>query len=118
MEAGDLESAIKIHKKAIEKNKETPDAHWNLSLALLLSGDYENGWEEYEWRTKRRNKQGKTHAVPLCEKWNGEKLQKGSNLLLVSEQGLGDTLQFMRYATVLKIKADLFHCLLSQGHKA
>lgn len=102
MEEGDLRSAIRTHKKAIEKNKEAPDTHWNLSLAMLLNGDYENGWEEYEWRTKKENYQCMTHALPLCEKWNGEKLQKGSNLLLVSEQGLGDTLQFMRYAIPLR----------------
>ena len=86
---------------------------------MLLGGDHKNGWEKYEWRTKQEKELAKPHAQLKCDQWSGElALQTTSQLLLVTEQELGNTLQFMRYATVLKTKADLFHCLLSQGYKA
>jgi hypothetical protein len=70
---------------------------------MLLGGDYKNGWEEYEWRTKTEKNISKPHALPKCDQWSGEPaITTTSQLLLVTEQGLGDTLQFMRYATALR----------------
>ena len=70
---------------------------------MLIGGDYKNGWEKYEWRTKRDKEPVQPHALPACSEWNGRSnLNQSDQLLLVSEQGLGDTLQFMRYAIALK----------------
>ena len=70
---------------------------------MLLVGNYKNGWEKYEWRKKIEKETVIPHALPKCHECSGEVAFKQSNqLLLVTEQGLGDTLQFMRYATVLR----------------
>ena len=102
-EQGDLDAAIAFYNKALEHKPNFPEAHWNSSLAMLLGGDYKNGWEKYEWRTKKEKNTSKPHAIPKCNQWSDElTLITTSQLLLVTEQGLGDTLQFMRYATALR----------------
>ncbi|MFL0770875.1 MAG: DUF6165 family protein [Prochlorococcus sp.] len=70
---------------------------------MLLGGDYKNGWEKYEWRSKEKKEPAKPHALPKCILWSGEiAINQINQLLLVTEQGLGDTLQFMRYALALR----------------
>lgn len=99
---GNIAAAIDCFNHAIALRPNYLDAHWNASLALLLGGDYKNGWEKYECRINREEQTTKPHASPQCSFWNGDSLPLQSHLLLVSEQGLGDTLQFMRYAITLK----------------
>ena len=101
---GAIHDAIKTYKEAISIDPQNPEPHWNYSLTLLLSGNFQAGWEEYEWRTKRDNEIYKVHADPKCNRWDGNTLTSCTNkqLLLVAEQGLGDTLQFMRYMTAFK----------------
>ena len=100
---GDLIGAAEYYRKAIKLQPHYPEAHWNFSLTMLLGGDYKNGWEKYEWRTKNSKNAVLPHAIPMCGQWNNENtLKETLQLLLVSEQGLGDTLQFMRYAIALR----------------
>ena len=102
-EQGELNAAITAYNRALELNPNYTDAHWNASLTMLLAGDYKNGWEHYEWRSKKEKNVLKPHALPKCRQSIGEvALRTTSSLLVVSEQGLGDTLQFMRYALFLK----------------
>ena len=99
-----FDEALKNYDKAISLTPDAVDTRWNRSLLLLCSGDYEEGWREYENRTKLK------HAVLSYDKskfhgreWLG--LQQSVNratILLRSEQGLGDTIQFCRYVKVLK----------------
>ena len=98
---GDPDTAIHFYKKALKNSPNHPDAHWNIALAMLLQGDYINGWKKYEWRFKH-DSMDNPHAMPICKIWNGNTLKEKNRLLLVSEQGLGDTLQFMRYAITLR----------------
>jgi len=102
-ERGDLDAAIASYNSAIQIKPDYPDAQWNSSLTMLLAGDYKNGWERYEWRFKKKNDAAKPHALPKCIPWNCETAFNQTNqLLLVTEQGLGDTLQFMRYVNALR----------------
>jgi len=102
-EQGDLDAAIASYNTALQLKPNYPEAHWNSSLAMLLGGDYKNGWEKHEWRIKKEKNTLKPHALPKCDQWSDElTLNTTSQLLLVTEQGLGDTLQFMRYATALR----------------
>jgi tetratricopeptide (TPR) repeat protein len=94
---GRMAEAIAQYDKAVALRPDYAEAHWNLALALLLQGDYERGWPEYEWRWRwRRN-------VPWFPQplWDGSPLN-GQTILLHSEQGLGDTLQFIRYAALVR----------------
>ena len=97
---GNLDAAIASYNKALQLRPNYPEANFFLSLTMLLCGDYKNGWEKYEYRTKTNT--SKPHALPKCKQCHGYGTAQHKQLLLVSEQGLGDTLQFMRYATALR----------------
>jgi tetratricopeptide (TPR) repeat protein len=102
-EQGNFPAAIASYKKALEIRPDYPEAHWNLALIMLLLGDYKIGWKEYQWRFRFEESPSDPHAAPGCAVWNGEAPAEGKNkLLLVSEQGLGDTLQFMRYTIAMR----------------
>jgi tetratricopeptide (TPR) repeat protein len=75
-------------------------AHLNEAHALLLTGQFERGWEEYEWRWQNEPLSGrKRHfAQPL---WNGTDNIEGKTIFVHAEQGFGDTLQFCRYVPLL-----------------
>ncbi len=77
-------------------------AQYNRSLLLLLTGDFANGWLSHEWRWRNSPALSagapRTFSQPL---WLGEQPIAGKRLLLYSEQGLGDTLQFCRFANTL-----------------
>ena len=104
-EEGNLRAALSCYKTALELNDSYIDAHVNLSLCLLLSGEYISGWSESEWRLKQKGRL--LYATPKCKKWEQGIDQGNQQRLLVSEQGLGDTLQFMRYAITLKAQGQL-----------
>jgi Flp pilus assembly protein TadD len=91
--------AIAAYREALRLSPDFPDAHNNLGYALLLVGDFEQGWEEHEWRWRMQNMAPgvRDFAAPP---WRGEPLE-GRTLLLHAEQGLGDTLQFCRYASII-----------------
>lgn len=93
------DQALESYGRAISLNPEYADAQYNRSLALLFRGDFEPGWRSYEWRWKVAARLGigelRTFTQPL---WLGEESLAGKRLLLHSEAGLGDTLQFCRYA--------------------
>jgi tetratricopeptide (TPR) repeat protein len=94
------EAALSSYERALALNPASVEAHWNQSLCLLQMGRFESGWREYEWRWERsRIKAGKrAFAQPL---WLGDFPLDGKTILLHAEQGLGDTLQFCRYATLV-----------------
>ena len=97
---GELKRAISSFQKAINLQPNFAEAHWNLSLAQLLCGNYEVGWDNYEWRWKTKEAI-KPNTPPHLQRWQKESLKSGEKLLIVSEQGLGDTIQHMRYISHL-----------------
>ena len=101
-ERGDLKGAIEAYNKALELKPGDPDTHKNLSMAELLTGDYQRGWARYNYRFLTDADGAILNAKPDLPLWNGEPPAHAAQLLIVSEQGLGDTLQFIRYAVILK----------------
>ncbi|HET6882988.1 MAG TPA: tetratricopeptide repeat-containing glycosyltransferase family protein, partial [Pirellulales bacterium] len=97
---GNLADAEECYRQAADLKPNYADPHWNQSLAWLLQGDFERGWDEYEWRWKLKNFKPRAGNQPL---WDGSSL-KGKTMLLAAEQGLGDTIQFIRYAPLIKAK--------------
>lgn len=91
----DVDGARAAFEKAIAAEPAHVDAHVNLGQAYLEEGAFAEGWREYEWRLKRPD-----YRRFGCPLWQGERLD-GKTILLWSEQGLGDTLQFVRYAPLV-----------------
>lgn len=84
--------------RAIELDPNLAQAHLNRAHRWLLHGAFEQGWAEYEWRWK-------TPTMPMSlfvqPQWKGESLA-GKTILIHTEQGVGDTLQFIRYVPIVK----------------
>ena len=90
-ELGRLDEAIAALRRAVEISPDFAEAHLNLAIALLLSGQLLEGFEEYEWRN--RVSSPPSFDSPL---WDGT-VDPNGTLLVYTEQGLGDTLQFIRF---------------------
>jgi tetratricopeptide (TPR) repeat protein len=91
---GRSEEALAGYQQALRLQPNLASAHWNRALVWLQSGDYEHGWTEYEWRWQRKQTPPRPFRQP---RWDGSPLH-GRAILLHMEQGLGDMLQFIRYA--------------------
>lgn len=97
-EKGQTDRAVTYYQKAIDADYEHSYAHFNLSMALLLTGNFSQGWKEYEWRWKAQDvwrRRCFTRAM-----WDGSDIH-GLTILLHAEQGLGDTIQFVRYVQMV-----------------
>jgi hypothetical protein len=92
---GEIRDAIACQRRVIAQMPDHAAAHFELGEALLLDGDFRAGWEEFEWSFRMP---GVPPPMPPTDKpcWEGETLNDGT-LLLVGDQGFGDTIQFMRY---------------------
>ena len=105
-ETGDIRGAIEDCEAALAIDPGYLDAQWNLALTRLLTGDWKPGWDGFELRfTKPLNRI--VRPMPHVADWAGEPIA-GKRLLIYCEQGLGDTIQFIRFALVLqKLNADI-----------
>jgi tetratricopeptide (TPR) repeat protein len=90
--------ALASYTRGLALKPDDAPAHHNRAMILLQLGRYSEGWDEFEWREKVPGKQSRDLPQP---RWNGEPLA-GRTILLRSEEGFGDTLQFIRYAAILK----------------
>ncbi|MFZ1084759.1 MAG: tetratricopeptide repeat-containing glycosyltransferase family protein, partial [Terracidiphilus sp.] len=94
---GSFEAALQCYERALAIEPESAYAAWNRSLLQLLQGDFAAGWRNFEAR--RRTKSSPRHfPQPL---WRGLPLD-GARILLHAEQGLGDTIQFLRYVPMVQ----------------
>ncbi|HVZ06405.1 tetratricopeptide repeat protein [Rhodopila sp.] len=90
------EEARIAYRKALAMHPDDPQAHYNLALLELALGEMPTGWERHEWRW-RGALTGQPALADPRPQWRGE-AAPGKTLLIRAEQGLGDTLQFCRYA--------------------
>lgn len=95
---GRLEEAFPYYQKVLTLDPNHSEAHFSLGLAYLITGDFEHGWPEYEWRWKRSHQMERRNLTK--PQWDGQDI-RGKTILLHAEQGLGDTLQFVRYGRML-----------------
>jgi len=107
------EEAIDYYRKCISIQPDFSDAHYNLSFALLLTGDYMNGFSEYEWRLKRGPFTGDCFTQPF---WDGKDISD-KTLFVYSEQGFGDSIHFCRYLPVISKRVEklIFGCRKEQA---
>lgn len=100
LSALELDKALTYYQKSLTLDPNLADAHMNQGLVHLLRGEFEAGWPEYEWRRFATSEKNKYQTFSKPE-WTGESLN-GKRILLCAEQGLGDTIQFVRYAKLVK----------------
>jgi tetratricopeptide (TPR) repeat protein len=103
---GEHDKALAWYDRALQADPEYPDAHFSRSLLMLLQGQYETGWKEYEYGLLCGERQPGFQGLP---RWRGEPLS-GKTLLVSAEQGLGDEIMF---ASVLpEIIEQAGHCIV------
>jgi Tfp pilus assembly protein PilF len=88
----DVASSLTCYRRALALNPELAEAAAGESMALLLNGDFADGWVHFDrrWQTKDFNTPMRDYSQPL---WNGERLASG-RLLIWGEQGIGDEIMF------------------------
>jgi tetratricopeptide (TPR) repeat protein len=102
LDLGRMDEALRAHELAVERDPECAGVHYNLALTRLRLGDWRRGWPGYEarWRFREVHRAPRVFAQP---RWQGEALD-GRRILLHAEQGLGDTIQFCRYTTLVEAR--------------
>lgn len=94
---GQTREALDCLNNVLHHKPDHVDAHWDRALTWLVSGDLLRGFAEYEWRWRLAENPARTFEKPL---WSGSPLD-GRTILLHAEQGMGDTLQFARFAPIV-----------------
>jgi len=93
-----FEAALASYERALALRPDYAEARCNRALVLLLLGRFAEGWPDYEWRWASKHgsnwRERREFSQPL---WRGRESLEGKRILLHSEQGLGDTIQFCRY---------------------
>jgi tetratricopeptide (TPR) repeat protein len=93
--------AIRAYDQVLKLLPDSAETRFNRSLSLLLLGKFEEGWKQYEWRFRGVDKPSTSSAKWQPHRWDGSRFT-GQRLLVVDEQGIGDTFQFIRYLPMVK----------------
>ena len=91
------EAAIEASSRAIDLRPADPQLHYHHAILLLFAGDLKAGFREFEWRLSHPDPRFRPRS-PDVPRWRGEH-RNGRTLLIHAEQGLGDTLQFVRFVS-------------------
>lgn len=95
---GEFHRAKQLYDEALKIDPDNVSVHTNRASVLLLLGEFAEGWNEYEWRMEKSDWKTRKFKKPLP----GVKYISGKRILVYSEQGYGDTIQFIRYLPLLK----------------
>jgi len=102
-ELGHWDNASACYRRCIELNPIHPKGLWNQSLLRLMLGQFEQGWVDYEARWSKENVEAlnlgmnNSFEIDLQKQWRGNEDVNGKRLLLYAEQGIGDSIQFVRF---------------------
>jgi tetratricopeptide (TPR) repeat protein len=102
-EVKQFESAIASFDKAIILQPNHTIANWNKALVLLLTGNFDSGWKFFEWRLQIEESRLFSEDCDFKKPfWLGTESLIGKSILLRSEQGFGDIIQFVRYVKLIQ----------------
>ena len=97
---GQFQNAQNYFEKAIKIDPNHPDVNFSFGMLLLSMSDFKKGLIKYEWRKKLPQNINKFKNVKGLE-WQGENLDN-KTILIISEQGIGDIIQFSRYIYLIE----------------
>lgn len=96
-----FDQAISFYKSCIETYPDYIEPHINLAMCLLLTGNYKEGWKEYEWRRKLP---AEVYNLQFTSpEWTGQEVLN-KRILIVAEQSIGETFQYIRFAKQLAVE--------------
>lgn len=101
----DLDKSIECLKKALKINPNLHSAHVDLGCSYYLKGKFRKAWKHYQHRFEHFDYlKSKISGFDKNKKWNGKKIKDGKTILFFCEQGLGDTINFIRFIDNFKAK--------------
>jgi tetratricopeptide (TPR) repeat protein/ADP-heptose:LPS heptosyltransferase len=109
-----LAEAESCYRKSLSLKPDSADTHHNFSALLILTGQWREGWAEYQWSYRAPSaKKPVINPASSARHWEGEPLQ-GKTILIHAEQGFGDMIQFVRYSQYLQERGARVHVLVAK----